>query len=167
MLCDICHKNIATVHLTEIVNDNVVEMHICQNCAHSKAQELSGQLNVSDFLSGFIGVEPKSSEHLAECSKCGLSYEEFRKRGRLGCAHCYVTFRKHLLPLLKKIHSSIRHAGKVPLGLDKKAANELDIKELRKLLDRAIQLEEYEEAAKLRDEIKKLQKSDQRQKTKD
>jgi len=158
MLCDICHKNIATIHLTEIINDKVVEMHVCQACAKSKAQELSDQFSLSDFVGGLADIgEKKRKEQALKCPTCGLSYAEFKKKGRLGCEGCYKTFRQQLLPLLKKIHSATRHSGKIPLHLEKKVTAQIKLKELEARLQRAIQLEEYEEAARLRDEIKKLQ----------
>ena len=158
MLCDVCHKNIATVHLTEIVNDKVVEMHVCQDCAQSKAQELNEQLNISDFLGGLAAMgELKAQKQLINCSVCGLSYQDFKKRGRLGCGRCYVTFRQELLPFLKKIHGLIKHTGKTPFHIDKAMSAQAKLRNLRRRLERAIQLEEYEEAAALRDEIKKLE----------
>lgn len=160
MLCDICHKNSATVHLTEIINDKIIEMHICQACAKSKTEELNEQLNMSDFLGGLVGVgEAKKEERLLKCSSCRLSYSEFKKKGKLGCNYCYVTFRRQLLSLLKKIHGSVRHIGKCPLHIDKKMPIEAKIKEVHERLERAIQLEEYEEAAGLRDEIKRLKRN--------
>lgn len=162
MLCDICHKNIATVHLTEIINDKVVEMHICQACAQTKANELNEHLNISGFLGGLadmVGGLPQERRSL-RCPSCGLSYEEFKEKGRLGCEKCYETFRRFLLPLLKKIHSSIVHTGKSPVSLDKKTSGKPRITELHQRLKKAIQLEEYEEAARLRDQIKELEKSD-------
>ena len=159
MLCDICHKNNATVHLTEIINERVVEMHICQACAQSKANELNKHLNISGFLGSLADmIGSPSRESPLKCSSCGLSYEEFKKKGRLGCGNCYVAFRKLLLPLLKKVHSATQHTGKIPVHIDKKVSRQLKIKDLQKRLQRAIQLEEYEEAAKLRDQIKGLEK---------
>jgi len=157
MVCDICHKNIATVHLTEIVNEKVVEMHICQTCAQSKTEEINDQFNISDFLGGLMPTrEEKTSRPGYTCPSCGLSYDEFRKKGRLGCQQCYSTFRQQLLPLLKKIQSATRHTGKIPLNLDKSVSTEAKIRELHERLNRAISLEEFEEAARLRDEIKQL-----------
>ncbi len=160
MLCDICHKNIATIHLTEVVNEKVVEMHACQACARSKAKELHEQFSVSDLVGGLAGIgEAKKKEQTLKCSSCGLNYTEFKKKGRLGCANCYIAFRQQLLPLLKKIHSATRHTGKIPLGLEKKAVAFNRLNDLHEQLARAIKLEEYEEAARLRDEIKKLNKN--------
>ncbi len=163
MLCDVCHKIQATVHLTEVVNDQVVEMHICQACAQTKTEELPGQFNLSDFLGGLAGMdEVNFSKRLLKCPACGFSYEEFKKKGRLGCSRCYLTFKQQLLPLLKKIHRSVRHVGKSPKRSAKKsgpvgAIHELPLQRLRERLNQAIKLEEYEEAARLRDEIKKLE----------
>ena len=161
MLCDICHKNNATVHLTEIINDKVVEMHICQVCAKIKANQLNKHLNISGFLGSLadvVGGLPQE-RGLLRCPSCGLNYEDFKKTGRLGCGKCYETFHRFLLPLLKKIHSSINHNGKVPTCLEKKVTSQSKIDGLNQRLRRAIQLEEYEEAAKLRDQIKVLEKN--------
>ena len=159
MLCDICHKNIATVHLTEIINDKVVEMHICQGCAKTKAEELKEQLSISDLLGGLIEIgEAEKKELAARCSVCGLTYSGFKKKGRLGCGNCYKTFRNKLIPLLKKIHGSTHHAGKFPSPLEKKISAQTKLEELKDKLQRVIQLENYEEAAQLRDQIKKLEK---------
>ncbi|MDD5584520.1 MAG: UvrB/UvrC motif-containing protein [Candidatus Omnitrophica bacterium] len=159
MLCDICHKNIATVHLTEIVNEKIAEMHICQPCAKTKTDEIKEQLNISDFLGGLTGIgqtKEKQEEISLKCSSCGLTYGDFKKKGRFGCGQCYTSFKAVLLPLLKKIHGSTRHVGKTPLKrvIGKPAEK---ISDLKTRLARAIQMEEYEEAAQLRDEIKNFE----------
>ncbi len=168
MLCDICHKNPATVHLTEIVNDKVVEMHVCEACAQTKAQEINEQLSISDFLGGLLDIgEKKTKEQVLRCPSCGLSYADFKKKGRLGCANCYATFKHFLTPLLKKIHSATRHVGKTPATIEKVVPQASDeIEQLKKALERAIKTEEYEEAAKLRDKIKELEKKQNQKKKK-
>lgn len=159
MVCDICHQNSATMHLTEIINDEVVEMHICQVCAKSKAKELQEQLNISDFLGGLLGVEDLGVKNQTlTCSNCGFSYADFKKKGRLGCSRCYVTFKQLLLPLLRKIHSATRHTGRSPVQKGKKEPIGSKIEQLRLKLNEAIKHEEYEQAARLRDEIKKMTK---------
>lgn len=159
MLCDICHKNIATVHLTEIINDKVAEMHICQGCAQTKAGELNQQPDISDFLGGLVGAtRARKEEYSLKCPACGFNYSDFKKKGRLGCDRCYWAFRKQLLPLLKKIHGTTSHTGKIPLHAEGAVSGETKLKELNKQLARAIQLEEYEQAARIRDQIKKLEK---------
>jgi len=159
MVCDICHKNVATVHLTEIINSKVVELHLCPTCAREKTEELKEQLSISDFLSGLVGpqMEKEKKALVKPCPFCGLTYAVFKKIGRLGCSRCYVTFRPQLLPLLKRIHGSTQHLGKIPRSISKKSMANGRVKELKERLARAIQLEEYEEAVSLRDEIKKLE----------
>jgi len=155
MLCDICHKNLATVHLTEIINDEVVEMHICRECSKSKKKELIDNVDVF----GFFKKEHKEKKvELLKCDFCGISYQEFKKNGLLGCGKCYDVFRRQLLPLLKKIHSFLWHVGKSHLSTDKKIVSKISIEKLREQLSRAINLEEYEEAAKLRDKISAFEK---------
>lgn len=155
MVCDICHKKIATVHLTEVINDKVVEMHICQNC--TKTEEFKENLNIQELLGGLmdaVGVQHKEKVFL-KCPSCGLTYDDFRKKARLGCGKCYLTFRQQLIPLLKKVHGSLHYNGKRPLDSVPKVPKENKAEELQKRLDRAVQLEEFEEAARLRDELKK------------
>lgn len=158
MLCDLCNKNIATVHLTEVLNDKVTEMHICQSCAKSKTEELKEQLNISDLLGSLAdsaGVTKEDS--FIKCQFCGFTYADFKKKGRLGCGVCYNSFRMQLVPLLRKINGTVHHRGKSPLQRNVKVSIETKIRELREKLERAINLEEYEAAAKLRDEVKRLE----------
>ncbi len=159
MLCDLCRQNEATIHLTEIVNDKIVEMHICQSCAQEKTENLNEQLKLSGFLGGLAGPSGQKNKKEIQmcCSLCGLNFNEFKRKGTVGCGGCYSVFRSQLLPLLKKIHGSTRHTGKQPQHVDRGASLEMEIGELRKRLERAIHLEEYEEAARLRDEIRKLE----------
>ncbi len=160
MLCDICGKNEATVHLTEIINDQVTKLHLCEGCAKEKGAEMEEHFGLSDLLAGLsdlgAGLEPEMTESV-KCANCGLSYQNFRKTGRLGCSECYEAFKKQLGPILKRIHGTDRHIGKVPLKSGK-VLNEMNVlQELRQRMEKAIQFEEFEEAARLRDEIKKLE----------
>ena len=158
MRCDLCNKNTATVHLTEIVNDKVAELHICQNCAQVKAQELKQQLSVPELLGGLIDIEglrPKATA--LRCPTCKMTYADFKKTGRLGCEQCYVTFKANLMPLLRKVHGSLNHQGKIPGSAKKGTLTTGKLKEMKERLGRAIKMEEYEEAARLRDEIRKLE----------
>lgn len=159
MLCDFCHKNIATVHLTEMDGDKIVELHLCNKCAKAKTNDIKEQLSLGDLLGslGDLTVDIDSSKKFPKCSFCGLTFQELRKKGRLGCSECYNVFEDYLIPLIKKIHGATHHTGKSPLALDKKVVLDRKIKELKEQLQRAVSLEEYEEAAKLRDEIRELE----------
>lgn len=162
MLCDICGKNQATVHLTEIVDDQMNELHLCEDCARQKSAQMEQQFGLSDLLAGltdFGKTGKKESEVIdVKCPNCGLTYADFRKIGRLGCSECYVAFKKYLAPLLKRIHGSSQHIGKEPVKTGKAAKKKPDIQELRQSLQKAIGDEEFEEAARIRDQIKQLEK---------
>ena len=162
MLCDVCGKNPATVHLTEIIDDQMNELHLCEECAHEKSAAMEQQFGLSDLLAGMAEVSKPTAKELetpaVKCPTCGLSYADFKKIGRLGCGECYTVFRKYLAPLLKRIHGSTQHSGKSPLNITVKGTKKrIDIQELRLRLQKAIEEEEFEEAARLRDQIKEVE----------
>ena len=161
MLCDICGKNPATVHLTEIIEDQMNELHLCEECARQKSEQMEQQFGLSDLLAGMVefGKPTKEAETVSvKCVNCGLTYADFKKIGRLGCGECYGAFKKYLGPLLKRIHGSSRHVGKSPVKVTKVLKKKIDIQELRTKLQKAIEEEAFEEAAKIRDQIKELEK---------
>ena len=162
MLCDVCGKNLATVHLTEIVNGDIQETHICKECAKIRSNSnVDNQFNIADLLSELIsGEEVKEKIPIVKlaCSNCGLSYRSFKKNGKFGCLQCYSAFRSQINNILRKIHGSVSHKGKIP---EIKIKNEINLNkklyDLKEYLVRAIELEEYEQAARIRDELKSLQ----------
>jgi protein arginine kinase activator len=162
MLCDICKKNPATVHLTEIIDEQMNELHLCEDCARHKSAAMEQQFGLSDLLAGMADFEkPEKDEEkvIVKCPNCNLSYADFKKIGRLGCGGCYVVFRKYLAPLLKRIHGSNQHAGKAALkekNISRPARKMADLGDLKAELQKAIQNENFEEAARLRDQIKKI-----------
>lgn len=165
MLCDACHKNTATVHLTEIVDDQMTELHLCEECARQKSEQMEQQFGLSDLLAGLadFGGQPAQEKLDAslKCKNCSLTYMDFKKIGRLGCSECYNAFKKSLGTLLKRIHGSSQHFGKSPLKdrkLDKKAGADLTVLRLR--LQQAVEEEAFEEAARIRDQIKELEKKE-------
>ena len=164
MLCDICGKNPATVHLTEIIDEQMSELHLCEECARQKSAQMEQQFGLSDLLAGMaeFGGKPdtKETETLTtvKCASCGLSFADFKRIGRLGCGECYNSFKKYLGPLLKRIHGSSQHLGKSPLKVTKVLKKRIDLQDLRQKLQKAIATETFEEAAKIRDQIKELEK---------
>lgn len=167
MLCDICGKKEATVHLTEIINEQMSKLHLCEDCAKEKGAEMEEHFGLNDLLAGLAGLgasltaagapAPSKSVESIKCPKCGFTYQNFAKIGRFGCGDCYEAFKKHIGPLLKRIHGSDRHMGKVPLAAGTTPKDTRNLQDLRARLDKAIQMEEFEEAAKLRDKIKDLE----------
>lgn len=160
MNCDHCGAPNATIHMTEIINGEVSEIHLCSKCSKLKTQDYQKHFNMTDFLSDLVELDKEDHEAVEDvvCEQCGLSYEMFKKVGRVGCSHCYHSFHDQLLSLLRKIHTAVRHKGKLP---ESKSCESIEsiisrINELKDHLDRAIKLEEFETAAVIRDEIKNL-----------
>jgi len=151
------------VHLTDIINGKKRESHLCQACAEQQQLISQQELNLSAILP-FIGqhIGPFTDE-LARltCPSCGIKYMEFKAEGRLGCPHDYEVFQAPLEPLLHRIHRSLRHVGKHPRhgGADANVIRELV--ELRKKLRDAVEAENYEEAARLRDQLRQKEPADE------
>lgn len=166
MVCDACKQQQATVHLTEIVNDQMTELHLCEACANQKGAQVESHFGLSDLLAGLadFGKTGAVEEEAVTktCPNCGMTYDDFRKVGRLGCGECYTTFKRSLSSLLKRIHGSTHHMGKVPARLVKPPTTKLELAELKRRLERAIDMEEFEEAAHLRDQIRELERQEQR-----
>ncbi|MFH1208731.1 MAG: UvrB/UvrC motif-containing protein [Candidatus Omnitrophota bacterium] len=158
MICNICGTKEATIHLTEIVNGQMAEVHICEACAEEKGTEFKTYFNFGDLLTGMPGLEPvpgaSGKKIPLVCKDCGMNYEDFAKNGRLGCAGCYVSFQKPLATVIKQVQRSGSHVGKKPSRIPKETRSVHDLRQLQEKLRKSIQEEAFEEAAHLRDEIK-------------
>jgi protein arginine kinase activator len=165
MLCQDCKKREATVHFTQIINNEKVAMSLCKECAakrgfHSPLESMSFPL--SDFLQGIFKQQfSEKTEDIPaiKCTRCGLSFEEFIRQGRFGCGECYNAFRSRLEPIMRKIHGSSLHKGKLPASSKDEP---LPIKEEERLeaeLKKAIEAEDFERAADLRDKLKAIRES--------
>ena len=162
MKCQLC-SNPATVHLTDIVNNHKKELHLCQGCAEAQQLLKHQELNLPAILQSLIGQHLGPTDELARlrCPACGIKYMEFRAQGRLGCPHDYTVFRTALGPLLRRIHRQDRHVGKVPRRGAEAATRQTELVELRRQLQAAVEAEEYEEAARLRDLLRKKEATDE------
>ena len=164
MMCQKCHKREATRHEAERAEDGTwAEVHVCDPCAEKG--EMTTPLSQASFVQALIQSAaqlgaPKAPGTARECPKCGITYAEFRTRGRLGCPHDYETFLGELLPLLERIHhGGLQHLGKSPASMDGRSESERELIELRRALSEAIQREQYEEAARLRDRIRHVEEA--------
>ena len=158
MKCQLC-SNPATEHLTKIVNKERTEVHLCKACA-----EKQSEWSLSAILQSLFGQHVSSAaEELARlnCPTCGIKYMEFRADGRLGCPSDYEVFRAGLLPILQRIHRATRHVGKVPRRRGVRLVREAELLELRQRLRRAVDSENYERAAELRDLLRQKEASDE------
>ena len=163
MQCQSCKKNTATIHLTELVDGVRNELHFCELCAQEQGLALKNQIPLTELLSSLLASDEAGAIDDADvtniiCPHCGITFEEFRKKGVMGCPKDYEFFSEQLKPILEASHSGgTKHQGKVPdkldAGLDKQAELEL----LNDKLEAAVDAEDYEAAATLRDQIKKLE----------
>jgi protein arginine kinase activator len=174
MICQHCLKNAASVHVTEIVHETalggtaesaapqkkaVSEQHLCDVCAqsldlpHSAATKKS-QADIWKLLQLSQQSRKKSGQ---TCTSCGMTLDEFRKKGRLGCAKDYEVFAAHIGDLLERVHGARTHVGRVPGSSEADLERMKRLIELRTRLDVAIREEAYESAARLRDELKALE----------
>lgn len=166
MLCQICKKNEATVTIVRVVGMNKTDLNVCNQCANfllgNTISSFSfSQNNINEILINLLNAFVKygreenytSCETEKKCSNCGHSYAEFVRTGKLGCSQCYEAFRKQLKPLLNRLHSHCQHIGKVPNSIRVHMDQLNKIKEIKNELQQAVSKEEYEKAAKLRDQI--------------
>lgn len=152
MLCQVCEGKPATIHLTEIKDGEKTVLNLCEECANEKG--LTHGNPIPSLLATLVGEKHKASASDVKCPECGITFEEFRAKGRFGCPRDYEVFAKELAPLLEKIHGSQKHAGRLPKGTLPDAAREENLRRLRRELARAVKDELYEEAARIRDEIR-------------
>lgn len=160
--CDNCSKP-ATVHLTEIKNGKKIEKHLCEQCAaQSEGLPVKSHTPINELLTNFVMAHSGLQKDLGlTCDQCGISWAEFRQSGLFGCANDYVVFEKDLTPLLQRAHEgATHHVGKVPArrgGTGVPMRKTADLSKLRKELQRAVEAEDYERAARLRDQIKQAE----------
>ena len=181
MLCENCGKHEANVKYTEIINGEKKEMHLCEECSEKLGignMEFKMPISFSSFLGDFFD-EFESDTLLPElnpikelkCDRCGLTFEEFMNTGKFGCSNCYSAFESKIDPILKNIHGANRHVGRLgkiqPIAelenkikqpeINKNTKKEKGENEkLKEELQKAIKEERYEDAAKIRDELKKI-----------
>lgn len=173
MICQECQTRPATLHFTKVINGEKTEVHICEQCSQEKGYNsffssqnsnfsfhnlLAGLLNMDQPIVGKKANSVSQQEQL-QCPNCHMTYQQFTKAGRFGCAHCYEAFQEHLQPILRRLHSgNTTHYGKIPrrVGGNLHLRKELD--ELRRKMQHHIQAEEFEEAAEARDRIRTIEK---------
>lgn len=181
MLCENCGENEGNVKYTQIINGVKKEMILCEKCA--KEMGISGidfdmPINFSSFLGDFFDEYSDTDllpsfikQDVIKCDKCGLTYDDFIENGKFGCENCYSAFSDRIKQLVKNLHGSAKHIGRKPkyieentIKVDKKIDNdsvkkeETKLEKLDKELKKAIKEERYEDAAQIRDEIKKIEK---------
>ncbi len=172
MRCQVCNKNNATVHVTELQDADqhaahkydVHQQHVCESCAqmmnlpHLPVVKKKSMVDIWKLLQQ--SAQNSRREGGLTCKTCGMTLAEFRSKGRLGCADCYEAFRRHLDPLLERIHNSSHHIGRLPHADPASRERSDKIRDLRERLESAIREEDYEDAASLRDQLQSLEADD-------
>lgn len=158
--CRRCSKP-ATLHITELRQGEATEIHLCETCAKdylSQAEEVS----TPDLDVQFDQLEEGSQPEVSgiddrTCPNCGITFREFRTQGRLGCPHDYVEFESDLIPLIENIHGETQHCGKLPKRAPDSSRKQHQLIRLRSELKVAVEEENYESAARIRDEIQEVE----------
>jgi len=166
MLCQNCQYREATLHLTKIVNGQGMQIHLCQECAQ-KAQGLTFNFYpgmAGDFLQALFGIHSGSKQGKSpaaeqeKCPGCGRTFAQIQQAGKMGCGQCYEKFEAQIELLLRQIQGGGVHVGKVPLRCAASLKNKRETERLRNKLQELVQREEFEEAAKVRDQIRELER---------
>ncbi len=158
MLCDVCKMNDAAVFLTQIVDGKMQKVNLCEGCSKEKGVQDPTGFALADLLLGIGAAEEiEKGGSSTRCPVCGFTQADFKKTGRLGCSSCYVAFADGLNSLLKAMHKGTTHVGKLPARAQKTLALSDRMKTLAESLRKAVQEENYETAAALRDEIRQLE----------
>jgi protein arginine kinase activator len=158
MLCDVCQKSEATVFLTQIVEGKMQKVNLCESCSKEKGVSDPTGFALADLLLGLGAAQQiERGQPSQRCPVCGFTQADFKKTGRLGCSSCYDTFADGLATLLKGMHKGLRHTGRMPARLSRRFALADRVKNLEGELKQAVTDEKYEDAARLRDEIRQLE----------
>ncbi|NLY44611.1 MAG: hypothetical protein GX053_01255 [Tissierella sp.] len=157
MLCDSCGKNEAYIHYTKIINGQFKEEHLCEDCALQNF-EFDKNFSINKLFTGLIDgfKDTKEDKDDTKCDFCGLTYSKFKNDGKFGCSKCYDTFKDKLDPLIKGLHGHNIHRGKIPMNSSGRIYLKREEDNLEIELENAVKMEEFERAAHIRDQLKKL-----------
>lgn len=163
MKCQSCGERPAVIHFKEVVDGRSQEMHLCESCADDKGFHLVIEQNKLSLVNQFVwmaeNLYPESAAKVGavQCERCGIRFSTFARTGRLGCPKCYEAFASQMPTILRRIHGATRHKGRGPAGLPPATSGERTVERLRIELARAIEREEFERAAEIRDDLRQLE----------
>lgn len=172
MLCQQCRNNEANIHIIKSVDGRQTEEFLCEQCARQKEEldfSFEPQFSLHKLFASMLNQDiPGNREAMLaaknQCPECGLSFAQFSQVGRIGCCRCLATFEDSLNPLLRRIHASTVHTGKIPVRAQRRVKYLRELDHLKQALQEKIQKEEFEEAALLRDKIRAMENDLQEQK---
>lgn len=164
MYCEECKQKPAAVHLTQVYNGNIIQSHLCEECAAKKGGFIfdpGNKFSIPNLLSSIFGssygIDPNPTTEIKTCPGCGMNFNDIRKTGKLGCSQCYQVFAKEMEPTLRRIHGNSQHIGKIPSRGGEKVLLRKQLDNLKTRLQEAVNSEEYEKAAEIRDNIKEME----------
>lgn len=171
MICQECQERPATLHFTKILNGEKTELHYCEKCAQEKGEMFmfDGEpgFSINNLLAGLFSYDPIFQQtkqetlprnDILQCENCKMTFKQFLNVGKFGCSHCYETFKEQLTPILKRLHSgNYEHQGKIPKRIGGSIHIKKQIQQFRTDLQVAIQNEEFERAAEIRDQVRALE----------
>ncbi|MBM4764972.1 UvrB/UvrC motif-containing protein [Bacillus sp. B15-48] len=172
MICQECNERPATLHFTNFSNGEKTEIHLCERCAQEKGEmswlSQGPGFSINNLLQGILNIkssfqeqskDPFKQETILQCERCSMTFPQFVKVGRFGCANCYDTFREHLTPVSRRLHSGNSiHNGKIPQRIGGTLQLQKNITNLKQTLNELIAKEEFEKAVEVRDQIRSLEK---------
>ncbi len=162
MRCEVCGTKEAAIHIQQIIGSKVVDLHLCNSCAYRKgisSDDEKFELSITHLLKGLVTSGTSDTRRKVVCPSCGMSFKIFQKEGKLGCSECYGVFRKKISLLLGNIAEITNHKGKYPSKLLQYKSLLIDKEILREKLETAVQQEDYETAAVMRDKINEIELS--------
>ncbi|MCL2088687.1 MAG: UvrB/UvrC motif-containing protein [Oscillospiraceae bacterium] len=161
MICENCKQNIATTHYKQIINGKAGSYYLCGECAENMGISSIAEglgFGMGDFFAKMFDTSaPPIAKIQKQCGKCKYTLDHIKDQGRMGCDECYSCFEYELKPYIKKMHGSVKHTGKIPKTASEEIRKSRKISELQEKLDHCVSQQDFETAAKLRDEIKELQ----------
>lgn len=163
MMCEKCGKYAATTYVKRTVNGKTEEYHLCSACAQGYGAHTMWDgfgLDLGGFWGSLLEPTTRTAADTVRCEGCGRSFREMAEHGRAGCPQCYATFYDKLLPSIQRIHGKVQHTGKIPSTASEQVKKEKRRQQLEKELAENIEKQAYEECARLRDEIRALEVSD-------
>lgn len=159
MICERCHERQASVYITEFINNQKVQKHLCSVCAKEVQGNVYNDNSFQQFLTGLLKLQGNDIKELNNtsmvCPKCGCTLDEFRKSSKLGCDHCYQVFKPYVNQMIKRVQSGDKHTGKVPMRQNQTLELSVKIEDLEQELKIALMQEDYHEAARIRDQLLK------------
>ncbi len=161
MICDVCKNKNADISVEQSIGSNVKHIFLCRDCAKKWGLEMFPEnldISITKLLNKYDKNKKNEELNYLSCPYCGKKLSEIQKDKKIGCINCFLCFKSEITNILRKVKTNIKYTGKVQNAVPKEFSQKLSILELKQKLQKALNAEEYEQAALLRDELKALEK---------